>query len=156
MNRSPGEDKSINAISGRILALDYGKVRIGAAISDPLGITASSLGCIKIEGKEDALKKIVELVAQRQPSVVVMGIPVDMDGKTGIAAKKARKFARELGENIAVPLETIDERLTTAEAQKLLLSADVSRRRRKEVVDGMAASLILQKYLESRSNHENT
>lgn len=140
---------------GRILALDLGEVRIGAALSDPLGFSASSLGSVKVTGRKDSVLKIKQLVDKHQPVLVVAGLPLNLDGTMGIAAEKIMKLVKLLKEELAIPVETMDERMTTAEAQKLLISSGVSRSKRKKVVDGMAACLILQKYLEINQVYES-
>jgi len=138
----------IDRPKGRILSLDIGDVRIGVAISDPLGIIANTLGFISGESKKEKINKIKEIIKMKSPVLIVAGLPLNMDGSRGKASLKIKKFVKLLRKEIDIPVEMVDERLTTSEAQKLLISADVSRSKRKNVVDGMAASLILQKYLE--------
>jgi putative holliday junction resolvase len=135
-------------MQGRIMAVDIGTKRVGAAISDPLGITTRSLGHLKCTGQKEALEKVKKLVEEHSPGVVVVGIPLNLDGTEGPMAVKARRFAESLREMIRIPVETTDERLTTREAENILIDADVRRDKRKQVIDGMAAAIILQKYLD--------
>jgi putative holliday junction resolvase len=145
---------SMPELSKRILAIDIGTKRVGAAISDPLGITTRSLGYLNCTGQKDALEKVVKLVKEHSPGVIVIGVPVNMDGTEGPMAAKARNFADSLREIIQIPVETIDERLTTREAENILINADVKRAKRKQVIDGMAATIILQKYLDKIKRSE--
>ena len=134
---------------GRILALDIGDVRIGTSISDPLGITTTSVGNITGENRKEKVEGVIKIVNEHQPAIIIVGMPINMDGSRGAAAKKVKKFVQMLKKETSIPVETIDERLTTVEAERVLLSADVRRSDRRKVIDGMAASLILQKYLNS-------
>lgn len=140
----------------RILSLDVGEIRTGVAISDPMGFTSRSLGFISGESKKEKIAKIVELIEKHSPEKIVVGIPINMNGTKGSAAEKVLKFVQQLRKEIKIPIETIDERLSSAEAERLLITADVSRSKRKKVIDGMSAVLILQTYLERRSANENT
>lgn len=134
-------------IIGRILALDIGEVRIGTAISDPLGITSSSPGYVTGTGRKEKISRIIEITKEYEPVLILIGLPLNMDGTKGESAKKALKFMKLLKRETDIPIKAIDERLTTKEAERLLKASDVSIADRREVIDGMAASLILQKYL---------
>ena len=135
----------------RILALDVGDVRIGVAVSDPLKIIAQGLTSIKrVDIKEDT-KAIRHLVSQHEVEKVVVGLPKMMDGEIGIQAQKVLSFVESLQTEIDVPVVLWDERLTTLAANRVLIEADMSRRKRKKVVDKVAATLILQGYLDSRA-----
>ncbi len=135
----------------RILALDFGEKNIGVALSDPLGITARGLLTLKRESIKKDLLAIYELVEHHQAEQVVMGIPLNMDGSRGPAAFKVEEFARRLKGRLKVPVAFWDERLSTIAAQRVLLEGDVSRRGRREVIDKMAAVVILQNYLDSKN-----
>jgi len=136
----------------RIMGLDLGDKKIGVAMSDPLGWTAQGLEVIASKGSaEDDLKKIQEVARQYGVEKVVVGLPRNMDGSPGRRAKKAREFAGRLARVLDIPVDLWDERLTTVAAEKLLIEADLSRARRRQVIDKMAAVLILQNYLDSRS-----
>lgn len=134
------------------MALDYGKKRIGVALSDPLGIMANPLCVVHREGsRQKDLQSIADLIAQHEVATLVMGLPLNMDGTPGIIVDEVREFARLLGELANVRIEFVDERLTTAEAERMLTDeADLSREKRKGVRDKIAASFILESYLNSR------
>jgi len=135
----------------RILALDVGEKRIGLAVSDPLGITAQGLGVLIRRDRETDLARLEELAREYQVQEIVVGFPRHMDGRPGEQAPAIMELAQSLGATLGVPVATWDERLTTVEADRILLEADLSRRRRRRVVDQVAAVLILQSYLEYRS-----
>lgn len=134
----------------RIAALDVGKARIGVAISDELGITAQPLGVVRRVGGQTDLRALRDLLAPYEPERVVVGLPLGMSGAEGSQAARVRAFGDRVGAHLGLPVEYWDERLTTVAAERALLEADVSRRRRREVVDKVAASLILQSYLAGR------
>ncbi len=134
----------------RILGLDVGEQRIGLAVSDPLGITAQGLGVLHRQDRDSDLARLLALARERQVQEIVVGLPRHMDGRPGKAVPEILALARALGEALGVPVHTWDERLTTSEAERVLLQADVSRRRRRQVVDQLAAVLILQGFLDHR------
>jgi putative Holliday junction resolvase len=137
---------------GRILAFDLGEARIGVALSDSLGITANPLEALECIGPRKDMERLVSLVRAHDVSKVVVGLPLLLSGEEGDAAVEARRFAVRLQKRLGeVDVELWDERLTTVEAEKTLISAGVKRRKRRQVVDGLAATLILQSYLDSRS-----
>jgi putative Holliday junction resolvase len=135
----------------RILALDVGEKRIGLAISDPLGITAQGLEVLLRQGPDADLKRLLEVARAYQVTQIVVGVPRHLDGRPGKQAQEILDLARSLGEALGVGVIPWDERLTTVEAERVLLQADLSRRRRRQVVDRLAAVLILQNYLDSRA-----
>lgn len=136
----------------RIMGLDLGDKKIGVALSDPLGLTAQGLEVIVRRGSTDnVLKRMKEIAGEYGVEKVVVGLPRNMDGSAGPRAEKARAFGRMLAKELELPVDMWDERLTTAAAERLLIGADLSRARRKQVIDKMAAALILQSYLESRA-----
>ena len=134
----------------RVAALDVGEARIGVAVSDELGITAQGIGVVRRVGGRRDLDALATLLAPYAPARLVVGLPLNMNGTEGPQAEKVRAFAARAAAHLGVPLEFQDERLTTVAAERALLEADVSRRRRREVVDKVAASLILQGYLARR------
>jgi len=136
----------------RILGLDMGVKRIGLAVSDPLGITAQGLEVWVLRGREADLAHLREVARNYGVKRIVVGLPRHMDGRLGDAAAGIMDFARALGEALGVEVIFWDERLTTAAAERVLIQADVSRRRRRQVVDQLAAVLILQSYLDSRES----
>ncbi|HSV08988.1 MAG TPA: Holliday junction resolvase RuvX, partial [Candidatus Binatus sp.] len=132
-------------------ALDVGEARIGIAVSDELGITAQGVGVVQRRGGRHDLEALAERLAPYQPERLVVGLPLNMNGTEGPQAEKVRAFATRVAEHLALPLEFSDERLTTVAAERTLLEADLSRRRRRDLIDQVAATLILQTYLDRRS-----
>jgi len=134
----------------RIAALDVGEARIGVAVSDELGITAQGIGVVRRVGGRRDMEALAALLAPYGPERLVVGLPLTLGGSEGPQAAKVRRFAEQAAAHLGLPLEFWDERLTTVEAERTLLEADVSRRRRREVIDKVAATLILQGYLAAR------
>jgi len=134
--------------------MDIGSHTIGIAISDELGITAQGLKTIKRRSMEEDLKEISIIIAQFKIDRIVVGLPKNMDGTIGKQAELVLQWIKAAQEKIKIPVETWDERLSTVEASKILLEADLSRKKRKGVIDKVAAVLILQGYL-SQSRKQN-
>ncbi len=135
----------------RILALDVGSKTIGLAVSDPLGITAQGLETLRRRNKRadfDALGRVLE---KYQVSELVVGYPLRMSGTAGPQAEKMAQFAEQLRKRFQLPVRLWDERLTTAQAGRVLRTSEMSIRRRGQVVDRLAAVLILQSFLDSRA-----
>jgi len=132
----------------RVLALDAGDKRIGVAVSDPLGIIAQGVTVITRKNLEADLKEIEKIIGEYKAESVVVGMPINMDGTKGKSAEKVNEFVETLKSRLSIPVYTYDERLSTKESEKFLISADVSRKKRKSVIDKMAAQLILESYLE--------
>jgi len=132
----------------RVLALDAGEKRIGVAVSDPLGIIAQGVTVIARKDPETDLNEIKRIVEEYKADSVVIGMPINMDGTKGKSAEKVNEFVEVLKGRLSIPVYTYDERLSTKESEKFLISADVSRKKRKQVIDKMAAQLILESYLE--------
>jgi putative Holliday junction resolvase len=139
-----------DGLPGRILALDYGSRRIGLAISDALGVTAQGLPTLHRTRKHDDLDHLRRVIRQYAVKELLLGLPLRMSGNEGIQSDKVQVFAEELRRKFKLPVHVFDERLTSVEANRLLREADISSRRRAEVVDQMAAVLILQSYLQFR------
>ena len=137
----------------RLLGLDIGERRIGVALSDPLGITAQRLTIIERQGVAQDLSAIAELVTTHQVEAVIVGLPLTMRGETGEQAKLVQALAEQLAARISCPIRFIDERLTTAQSERALLETDTSRKRRKGLIDQLAAQLILQSYLDGHTPH---
>ncbi len=138
----------------RIMGLDIGSRTIGVAISDELGITAQGLKTIKRRSMEEDLKEISLIIAQFKIDKIVVGLPKNMDGTIGKQAELIFQWIKAAKEKIYLPMVTWDERLSTVEASKILLEADLSRKKRKGVIDKLAAVLILQGYL-NQSGKQN-
>uniref|UniRef100_A0A7C3V5C2 Putative pre-16S rRNA nuclease n=1 Tax=Desulfobacca acetoxidans TaxID=60893 RepID=A0A7C3V5C2_9BACT len=138
----------------RILALDVGQKRIGLAISDPLGLTAQGLAVLERQDWDKDLARMLEIARPYKVQEVLVGLPRHMDGRLGEMAAEILALGRALAEALGAELATWDERLTTVEAERLLLQADMSRKKRRQVVDQVAASLILQAYLDGRGKRD--
>lgn len=137
----------------RILGLDVGSKTVGVSISDAFGWTAQGLKTIQInEDKgEYGFEEIGTLIKENEVSKVVVGLPKNMNGTIGPRGEASQFYADELNKRFGVPVVLWDERLTTVAAERVLLEADVSRKKRKKVIDKMAASMILQGYLDSQN-----
>jgi putative Holliday junction resolvase len=131
----------------RILGLDIGDRRIGVAMSDPQGILASPLTIISRTNEKSDISAILALVDQNQVGVVVVGLPLSMNGSIGPQAVKVQDFTRQLSQHARVPVEFRDERLTTVDARRII---KMNRKSRKTKDDAMAAALILQSYLDEK------
>lgn len=133
----------------RILALDVGTKRIGAAMSDELLLTAQGLDTIRRRDDGTDMKEIAAIVENNGVREIVLGLPINMDGSQGPKAREALDFAARLSAIVKVPVKTWDERLTTMQAERALLEADMSRSKRRGVIDKLAAQIILQSYLDA-------
>jgi putative pre-16S rRNA nuclease len=140
----------------RVMGLDVGTRTIGIAISDELGLTAQGLKTLRRKSMEDDLKEIAAIINQFEISKIVVGLPKNMNGTLGSQAETVLKWMEILKDRLQVPVVAWDERLSTVGASRVLLEADLSRRKRKKVIDKLAAVLILQGYLDQsrRANHE--
>ncbi len=133
----------------RIMGLDMGSHTIGVAVSDELALTAQAEETIYRESREKDLKAIADLVQKFDVTKIVVGLPLNMSGTLGIEGKKVLEFVKEMRQVLTVPITTWDERLSTVQASRTLLEADLSRKKRKRVIDKLAATLILQSYLDA-------
>lgn len=140
----------------RWLGLDYGDRIIGVAVSDAFGWTAQGIEGIPNTSKEAVFNRIEALSKQYDVEGYVVGLPKNMDGSIGERGKICMAFADELKQKLKKPVHLWDERLTTALANKALLEADVSRKKRKKVIDKMAAVLILQGFIDRRQNEKRS
>jgi putative Holliday junction resolvase len=138
-------------MQGRILGLDYGSRRIGTAVSDPLGITAQPLVAIQRKGESRDIETIGELVREYSVRSVLIGLPLHLSGDEGTQAKQARKFGKRIAERLGIPVETWDERMTTAQAEHHLIESGVRRKKRKEIRDSLSAVILLQSALDYRN-----
>ena len=137
-------------VSGRILGLDVGSKRIGIAVSDPLGITAQGLETLQRKNKRTDFENLERLIRENEVKEIVVGLPLRMSGAEGTQAEKMQAFAQELRRRFGLPVHLWDERLTSAEANRLLRETELSIKKRGKAVDRMAATLILQGWMESR------
>lgn len=135
---------------GRILGVDYGRRRVGLALSDPTGLLASGLCTLEVEDAIHAAKLVASAAHEHGATAIVVGLPVNMDGSRGPMAEEVAEFARRLEVRAELRVVLWDERMTTGMAERMLLAADLSRERRKAVRDKVAAQLILQGYLDAQ------
>jgi putative holliday junction resolvase len=137
----------------RVLGLDVGTKTVGVAISDELGWTAQGLETLKINEEENSFgyDQLGKLIKEYQVEKVVVGLPKNMNGTIGPRGEACQKYAKELETRFSIPAILWDERLTTMAAERVLIEADVSRKKRKKVIDKMAAVMILQGYLDSKN-----
>ncbi|MBS4540040.1 Holliday junction resolvase RuvX [Clostridium sp. D2Q-11] len=133
----------------RLLGLDVGDKTIGVAVSDPLGLTAQGVTTIRRIGIKKDIKEMIQIIEEYKVSKLVVGLPKNMNNTLGPQGEKVLKFVDKLKEKIDVEIIYQDERLTTVSAQRTLIQADISRKKRKEVVDKLAAVYILQTYLDT-------
>jgi putative Holliday junction resolvase len=132
----------------RALGLDLGEKRIGVALSDPGGILATPLTAIDARSDEQSLERIGALAREHEVERVVVGLPISLDGSLGPQAQRVKSFVGALAERIELPVVTWDERLSTVAAGRVLAEAGVKRDKRKKLIDSVAASLVLQGYLD--------
>ena len=132
----------------RIMALDVGDKRIGVALSDPLKITAQGLTTFERTILKEDVEGIWQLIREHDVTELVVGLPKNMDGSQGYKVDDVKFFVDQLLKKGDIAVHWVDERLTTVSAERTLLEADVSRKKRKKVIDKMAATIILQSYLE--------
>ncbi len=137
---------------GRVLGLDVGSKRIGVAVSDPLGITAQGLQTIQRKNKRLDFEQLEKLIRNYEVKEIVIGFPLRMSGAEGVQAEKMQRFAEEVRRRFQLPIHLWDERLTSAQANRLLRETEMSIKRRGEVVDQMAAVLILQSWMEANQS----
>lgn len=134
----------------RVLGLDIGTRRVGVAVSDELGMTAQPLETVHIGRGESAVPRIAALCAELGVERIVAGVPFELDGRAGKMVRVVRRVLEQVATATGLPVEEVDERLTSRQVERTLIEADVSRARRKQVIDKLAAALILQGWLDSR------
>ncbi|MED3823288.1 Holliday junction resolvase RuvX [Priestia flexa] len=136
----------------RVLGLDVGTKTIGVAVSDEMGWTAQGIETIKIadEQMKESYPRLQQLIEEYSVEKVIVGLPKNMNGTIGPRGEACLQFAEELKKDLNIETMMWDERLSTMAAERVLLSADVSRKKRKKVIDKMAAVMILQGYLDSK------
>ena len=144
------EEPTSTTARGRILAIDHGARKIGLAVSDELGLTAQGLPTYRRSNKRADFDYLRRIIRQYGVAEIVMGLPLRMSGDQGTQAEKVQVFAEELRGKFKLPVHLFDERLTTVEANRVLRETEMSIQRRAEVVDQLAAVLILQSFLEFR------
>lgn len=135
----------------RIIGLDYGEKRIGVAVSDETGMISQPVAVVVRRNRKKDLESIAELVKKYCPEKIVIGYPVRLDGAEGIQCAKVNRFAAILASHLQLPIIRWDETFSTKEAEEILMHSNMKREKRREVVDKLAASIILQNYLKSLS-----
>ena len=140
----------------RILSLDYGSKRIGVAVCDELGMTAQGLATIARKNRRKDLEEIAGFIRTYSVEKIVIGYPIRLDGTEGIECEKINKFASMLESTFSLPVIKWDETLSTKAAEEILIRANIARKRRKNIVDKLAASLILQGYLDARQRRNKS
>lgn len=135
----------------RALAIDYGSKRVGLALSDPTGTLARPLPFLPAQGDKNLAREIGALVKKETVEVILLGLPRHMDGSLGEAAAKVKAFAEELKRSAAIPIQFVDERLSTVQAGRQLHEAGRDTRQQRSVIDSEAAAVLLQGYLDARS-----
>ena len=144
------EHGNLGQLRGRVLGLDVGSRRIGVAVSDPLGITAQGLETLQRRNKRTDLAALERVIREYSVKEIVVGLPLRMSGAEGIQSDKMQVFAEELRKRFRLPVHLWDERLTSAEANRLLRETELSIEKRAKAVDRMAAILILQSWMQSK------
>jgi putative Holliday junction resolvase len=134
---------------GRLIGIDVGTKRFGVAVSDPLKMFASPHEVIKATGDKHALQEVVRICAEQEAEKLVVGLPLNMDGSRGPAAERVETLVEKLKTLVDVPVVLWDERLTTKTAEAALIEADTRRERRKDLVDKIAAQVLLQHYIDA-------
>lgn len=134
----------------RVLAVDPGSKRVGVAVSDPSGTIAQALATVPAEPSETLAQRLASIAGEQEAGRIVVGLPLRLDGSEGPEAKSARSLADQLRRAARVPVELVDERLTTAQAERAMIEAGARRSRRRESVDQVAAALLLQSHLDRR------
>lgn len=138
----------------RIMGLDLGDKTIGVALSDPLGLTAQGLEVVRRRGSlKNDLARLKEIALEYEVDSIVVGFPRNMNGTIGPRGKQALEFTRQVEHFLGLPVVTWDERLSTVAAERVLLDANMRRKKRRQVIDKVAAAVILQNYLDAKVNN---
>lgn len=139
----------------RVLGLDLGTKTIGIAVSDELSLIAQGLFTLKRKGLQSDIRELEKVIEERSVEKIVIGLPKNMNNTLGTSANMVLSFIEELTKSVDLPVVTWDERLSTVAAERALLEADMSRKKRKRVIDTVAAQLILQGYLDCQQRLKN-
>lgn len=135
----------------RVMGLDIGEKTIGVALSDPFGWTAQGLKTIRRSSIKSDIQEIISIIKEYEVEKIVSGLPINMNGTLGPAGERVNDFCSKLKASVEIEIVMQDERLSTVAAQRMLIDADVSRKKRKQVIDTVAATYILQVYLDKNS-----
>lgn len=147
--KTPAEKQ--DRTSGRTISLDIGTKTIGVAVSDELGITANAVCTISRENEKKDLAQLRDIIKRYSPCEILVGLPYNQDGSLGSRAKGIRKFSERIRDSLGLPVVYWDESFSTKTAEQALIEAGMGRKKRKTVIDKMAATVILEEYLLSRS-----
>ena len=147
--KPPAENQ--DRTSGRTISLDTGTRTIGVAVSDELGITANGVCTISRENEKKDLARLRDIIERYSPREILVGIPYGQDGSLGSRAKGIKKFSERIRDSLGLPVKYWDESFSTKTAEQALIEAGMGRRKRKTVIDKMAATVILEEYLLSRN-----
>ena len=139
----------------RCLGLDLGTKTLGLALSDRTGMIANPYKTLNFKNIEEVIEPLKELITEQGVGEIALGLPKNMDNSLGFASERSLKFKELLEKNIDIPITLVDERLSTMEAEKYLLDADMCRKKRKGVIDAVAASVILNTYIRMKGNKNN-
>lgn len=132
----------------RILGIDFGEARMGLAVSDPTGFLAGGIGTVKVTGFRSAVEAAVKVAVDNKAELIIVGLPVNMDGSQGDRAEKCRDFAKEVEEKSGIKCELYDERRTTILAAGYMNETGTFGKKRKDAIDTLSAQIILQSYLD--------
>ncbi len=135
----------------RVMAIDWGSVRLGLAFSDPGGMIASPASPIKRKGDNLDIKEILRIISEKEVSEIVLGVPLDINGEYGKTANEVKNFAKLIERDFKGTVHLIDERYSSHAAERSLIEGNVSRKKRKQLRDGVAAAWILQGFLDGRT-----
>ena len=142
----------IKATKGKILGVDFGDVRTGLAISDPSRLLALCCETVRAEGMSNIVTRVGDFAKDQGAVAIIVGLPVNMDGSEGHRAERAKKFAELLEEYTGMPVETVDERMSTMQASRYLNATDTRGKKRKSAIDTLSAQIILQSALDRLKN----
>jgi len=135
----------------RIIGLDYGDVRLGFAVCDPTGLFAMPLCTVEIKDGRNMEEEVKRVCTESNAEKLIVGMPINMNGTAGPMARKVKEFIVKIQAILSIPIETYDERMSTSQVEKFLIETDMSRGKRKNIRDKLAAQVILQSYLDSRN-----
>lgn len=135
----------------RYLGVDYGERRVGLAVSDELGLMAMPLEILQVQGLKQVIRDVLRLCREKQVAGIVVGLPLNMDGSRGSAVEAVERFVGELRRETGLSVSMWDERMSSRQVERMLIDSDVSRSRRKGLVDKLAAQVILQSYLDAHT-----
>ncbi len=136
----------------RVIGIDYGDARVGLAVSDETGFLASAVCTVNVTGMRDACKKVAEKIKELNGTLIVLGLPKNMDGSESFRADKSKAFAEMIGNATSLEVVFMDERLSTVEAYTYMNITDFNGKKRRDVVDALSAQIILQSYLDRERN----